>query len=121
MADPLLLDGKAAAKAVRAELARRVAALGVHDVKPGLRILQVGSDPASSIYVASKVKASAKIGIDARVEQLPDSAGFIDIARVVGSWNRDSSVHGFIIQLPLPRGIDKHAVLELIGPSKDVD
>jgi methylenetetrahydrofolate dehydrogenase (NADP+)/methenyltetrahydrofolate cyclohydrolase len=121
MADPLLLDGKAAAKAVRAELARRVAALGAHDVKPGLRILQVGSDPASSIYVASKVKGSAKIGIDAQVERLPDSAGFVDIARVIGSWNRDSSVHGFIVQLPLPRGIDKHSVLELIGPSKDVD
>jgi methylenetetrahydrofolate dehydrogenase (NADP+)/methenyltetrahydrofolate cyclohydrolase len=121
MADPMLLDGKVAAKAIRAELARRVAALGARDVKPGLRILQVGNDPASSIYVASKAKASAKIGVDARVARLPDSAGFADIVGVVGEWNRDSSVHGFIIQLPLPRGIDAHAVLELIAPSKDVD
>jgi methylenetetrahydrofolate dehydrogenase (NADP+)/methenyltetrahydrofolate cyclohydrolase len=120
-AKPLLLDGKAAAKAVRAELAQRIAVLQTRGVKPGLRILQVGTDPASSIYVASKEKASAKVGIDARVERLPDTAGFTDIADVVGEWNRDSSVHGFIVQLPLPRGIDDHAVLELVSPSKDVD
>ena len=120
-ADPRLLDGRAAAKAVRAELARRVAALGSRDVKPGLRILQVGNDPASSIYVASKVKASAKIGVDARVEHLAGNAGFAAIAEVIGVWNRDPRVHGFIIQLPLPRGIDEYAVLELIAPSKDVD
>jgi methylenetetrahydrofolate dehydrogenase (NADP+)/methenyltetrahydrofolate cyclohydrolase len=121
MAKPLLLDGRAAAKVVRAELVERVAALEARGVKPGLRVLQVGSDPASSIYVASKVKASAKIGIDARVERLPDSAGFVDIARVIGSWNLDSSVHGFIVQLPLPCGIDACAVFPLVNPDKDVD
>ena len=121
MADSLLLDGKAAAKAVRADLARRVAALADRDVKPGLRILQVGNDPASSIYVASKARASAKIGVDARVERLADSADFADVTEVIGAWNRDPKVHGFIIQLPLPSGIDEHAVLELVVPSKDVD
>jgi methylenetetrahydrofolate dehydrogenase (NADP+) / methenyltetrahydrofolate cyclohydrolase len=121
MADPRLLDGRVAAKAVRAELARRVAALGSRGVKPGLRILQVGNDPASSIYVASKVKASAKIAVDARVEHLAGSAGFTAIAGVIDAWNRDPEVHGFIVQLPLPGNTDEYAVLELIAPSKDVD
>jgi methylenetetrahydrofolate dehydrogenase (NADP+)/methenyltetrahydrofolate cyclohydrolase len=121
MTRPLLLDGKAAARAVRAELAQRIAVLQTRGVKPGLRILQVGSDPASSIYVASKVKASAKTGVDARLERLPDSARLADIAEVIGVWNRDSSVHGFIVQLPLPRGIDSQAVLGLVDPDKDVD
>lgn len=121
MAQLLVLDGKAAAKGVRAELAERVTVLETRGMKPGLRILQVGSDPASSIYVASKVKASAKIGIDARVERLAENAGFAAIAGVIGAWNRDPAVHGFIIQLPLPRDIDAHVVLELVNPAKDVD
>jgi methylenetetrahydrofolate dehydrogenase (NADP+)/methenyltetrahydrofolate cyclohydrolase len=121
MATPLLLDGKATANAVRAELARRVTALETRGVKPGLRILQVGSDPASSIYVASKVKASAKTGIDARVEQLAENASLAAIAETIGGWNRDAAVHGFIIQLPLPREIDAHDVLTLVNPAKDVD
>jgi methylenetetrahydrofolate dehydrogenase (NADP+)/methenyltetrahydrofolate cyclohydrolase len=121
MAMPLLLDGRAAAKAVRAELGQRIAVLQTRGVKPGLRILQIGSDPASSIYVASKVKASAKVGIDARVERLLDSASFVDIADVIGEWDRDPSVHGFIVQLPLPRGIDSNAVLGLVNPDKDAD
>ena len=116
-----MLDGKAAAKAIRAELVQRVTVLGDRGVRPGLRILQVGADPASAIYVASKVKASAKIGIDAGVERLSESADSAAIAGVIGAWNRDSTVHGFIIQLPLPRGIDAHAVLELVSPAKDVD
>jgi methylenetetrahydrofolate dehydrogenase (NADP+) / methenyltetrahydrofolate cyclohydrolase len=119
--NPLLLDGKVAAKAVRAELTERVAALEARGVKPGLRILQIGSDAASSIYVASKAKASAKIGVDARVERLPESADFAAIAEVIGLWNRDPAVHGLIVQLPLPPGIDDHVVLELVSPSKDVD
>jgi methylenetetrahydrofolate dehydrogenase (NADP+)/methenyltetrahydrofolate cyclohydrolase len=121
MPESLILDGKAAARAVRAELARRVAELEARGVKPGLRILLAGSDPASSVYVASKVKASAGIGVSARVERLPENAGFDEVAGVIESWNRDPAVHGFIIQLPLPRGIDAHAVLELVSPDKDVD
>ena len=121
MANPLLLDGKAAAKAVLAELARRVADLGTRGVRPCLRILQVGSDAASSIYVASKEKASAKVGIDARVERLPESSELADVARVIGVWNQDPSVHGFIVQLPLPREIDSQTALGLTNPTKDVD
>ncbi len=117
----MLLDGKAAARAVRQELAQRVAALEIRGAKPGLRILQVGNDPASTIYVGSKAKASAKTGIDARVERLPENADLAAIAAVVRSWNGDSSVHGFIVQLPLPPGIDVHAVLNMVSPDKDVD
>jgi methylenetetrahydrofolate dehydrogenase (NADP+)/methenyltetrahydrofolate cyclohydrolase len=121
MTEPLILDGRAAAKAIRAELARRVAELEARGTKPGLRILLVGSDPASCVYVASKVKASAGIGASARAERLPESASFADVAGVIESWNRDPAVHGFIVQLPLPRGIDAHAVLRLVSPDKDVD
>jgi methylenetetrahydrofolate dehydrogenase (NADP+)/methenyltetrahydrofolate cyclohydrolase len=121
MANPVLLDGKATARAIRAELARRVAALQTRGVKPGLRILQVGNDPASTIYVGSKAKSSARLGIDARVEHLPESADSAAITAVVRSWNDDTSVHGFIVQLPLPPGIDAHAVLSLVNPDKDVD
>jgi len=121
MATPLILDGKAAAKAIRAELARRVAELVAGGVKPGLRILLAGNDPASQVYVSSKVKASAGTGVSAVVERLPESASLDDVARIVESWNRDPLVHGFIVQLPLPRGIDPLAVLKLISPAKDVD
>jgi methylenetetrahydrofolate dehydrogenase (NADP+)/methenyltetrahydrofolate cyclohydrolase len=121
MAKPLTLDGRAAATAVRVELVKRVAALEARGVKPGLRILQVGTDPASGIYVASKVKASAKIGLDAQAERLAESADFAAIAGVIGAWNRDPAVHGFIIQLPLPREIDTYNVLKLVSPAKDVD
>ncbi len=118
---PLLLDGKAVAGDIRAELGRRVAALADRGVTPGLRILQVGADPASSIYVASKVKASAKIGIDAAVERLPEGASLSAAIQVVDEWNRDPAVHGFIVQMPLPQGIDACTVLARIGPDKDVD
>ncbi len=121
MIQPLILDGKAAAKVIRAELARRVAELEVRGVKPGLRILLVGSDPASQVYVSSKEKASAGIGVSACVERLPESASFADVAGVIESWNRDPAVHGFIVQLPLPRGIDAYAVLKLVSPARDVD
>jgi methylenetetrahydrofolate dehydrogenase (NADP+)/methenyltetrahydrofolate cyclohydrolase len=116
-----MLDGKAAAKVIRAELARRVAELEARGTKPGLRILLVGSDPASRVYVSSKEKASAGIGVSAQVERLPESASFADVAAVIESWNRDPAVHGFIVQLPLPRGIDSYEVLKLVSPDKDVD
>ena len=121
MTQPVVLDGRAAAKAVRAELAQRVIELESHGVKPGLRILLVGSDPASCVYVASKVKASAKVGIDARAERLPENASFGDVGGLVESWNRDPAVHGYIVQLPLPRQLEAHLVLKLVSPIKDVD
>jgi len=121
MTNPLILDGRAAARAVRVELTRRVAELEAGGTRPGLRVLLVGSDPASCVYVTSKVKASAGIGINAGVERLPETASLADVTGVVESWNRDPTVHGFIVQLPLPRGIDSYQVLKLVSPGKDVD
>ena len=118
---PVLLDGKATASVVRRELAARLALLAARGVRPGLRILQVGDDPASTIYVASKARASARVGIDARVERLSADADFAAIAGLIESWNLDQSVHGFIVQLPLPGHVDTHAVLRLVNPDKDVD
>ncbi|HTW90379.1 MAG TPA: bifunctional 5,10-methylenetetrahydrofolate dehydrogenase/5,10-methenyltetrahydrofolate cyclohydrolase [bacterium] len=121
LTQPILLDGKAASKAIRTELCQRVLALQGRGLRPCLRILQVGGDPASTIYVNSKVKASAEIGIDAAVERLSESAGLASIVHVVETWNRDPAVHGFIVQLPLPCGIDACAVMGRISPGKDVD
>jgi methylenetetrahydrofolate dehydrogenase (NADP+)/methenyltetrahydrofolate cyclohydrolase len=98
-----------------------VAQLVSGGVTPGLRILLVGNDPASCVYVNSKVKASAGIGVCAAVERLPEDADFAAVASTVQAWNRDPAVHGFIVQLPLPVGIDECAVLGLISPDKDVD
>jgi len=121
MTTPHILDGKALAKVIRRELALRVQNLLARGVVPGLRILLVGDDPASQVYVASKEKASARIGIKARVERLPAGSGFADVAGTIAAWNQEPAVHGFIVQLPLPKGIDAHAVLQLISPAKDVD
>lgn len=116
-----ILDGRAAAKAIRVELKERVECLLARGIRPGLRILLVGDDPASQVYVSSKEKFSAGVGIDAQVTRLPATAASGDLQAVVEAWNRDATVHGFIVQLPLPGGLDKHRVLELVDPRKDVD
>jgi methylenetetrahydrofolate dehydrogenase (NADP+)/methenyltetrahydrofolate cyclohydrolase len=121
MNQPVILDGRAASKAVRAELKQRVRSLAEKGVRPGLRILLVGDDPASQVYVASKVKASAGVGIDAKSVRLPAGTRFEEIRDLVVEWNRDPAVHGFIVQLPLPDGLSEHEALALIDPAKDAD
>jgi methylenetetrahydrofolate dehydrogenase (NADP+)/methenyltetrahydrofolate cyclohydrolase len=120
--EPFRRDGKATAKQMRAETAAGCAAFTEkHGQQPGLTVLLVGDDPASQIYVRNKEKSAGKTGIRSRIERLEADASEADVLAAVERLNRDASVHGILVQLPLPKGIDEHRVLEAIDPAKDVD
>jgi len=116
-----ILDGKAVAAAVKAELAERVRALRAVGVVPGLGTVLVGDDPGSHAYVAGKHRDCAEVGIDSIREDLPADASQADVEAAVDRLNRDGGCTGYIVQLPLPAGIDTNAVLERIDPAKDAD
>lgn len=116
-----LLDGHATAAAIKEELRERVAALKAQNVTAGLGTLLVGDDPASRSYVTGKHRDCADVGVSSISVELAATASYEDIAAAVRSLNEDPAVTGFIVQLPLPRGIDQEAVLELIDPRKDAD
>ncbi|CAM5782332.1 bifunctional methylenetetrahydrofolate dehydrogenase/methenyltetrahydrofolate cyclohydrolase [Cellulomonas persica] len=116
-----ILDGTATAAAIKAELTQRVAALAARGVTPGLGTLLVGDDPGSRWYVAGKHRDCAEVGIASIQEELPGDATQEDIEAAVRRLNENPACTGFIVQLPLPRGIDTHRVLELIDPDKDAD
>jgi methylenetetrahydrofolate dehydrogenase (NADP+)/methenyltetrahydrofolate cyclohydrolase len=115
------LDGTATAKAIKAELRERVAALAERGVVPGLGTLLVGEDPGSQWYVAGKHKDCAEVGIASIREDLPADATQEEIEAAVRRLNDDPACTGFIVQLPLPKGIDTNRVLELVDPAKDAD
>lgn len=115
------LDGKATAAVIKAELTTRVAALAARGVVPGLGTLLVGDDPGSRWYVNGKHKDCAEVGIASIREELPADATQADIEAAVQRLNDDPACTGYIVQLPLPRGIDTHRILELIDPDKDAD
>jgi methylenetetrahydrofolate dehydrogenase (NADP+)/methenyltetrahydrofolate cyclohydrolase len=115
------LDGTATAAALKAELTTRVAALAARGVVPGLGTLLVGDDPGSRWYVNGKHKDCAEVGIASIREDLPADASQADIEAAVRRLNDDPACTGFIVQLPLPKGIDTHRVLELVDPAKDAD
>jgi methylenetetrahydrofolate dehydrogenase (NADP+)/methenyltetrahydrofolate cyclohydrolase len=115
------LDGTATAAAIKAELKERVAALAERGVVPGLGTLLVGDDPGSQWYVAGKHRDCAEVGIASIREDLPGDATQEEIEAAVRRLNEDPACTGFIVQLPLPRGIDTNRVLELIDPAKDAD
>lgn len=116
-----VLDGVATAAAVKAEIAERVAALRERGVVPGLGTLLVGDDPASRSYVAGKHRDCAEVGIESIRVDLPATASADDIRAAILGLNQSESVTGYIIQLPLPTGIDENAMLELMDPDKDAD
>jgi methylenetetrahydrofolate dehydrogenase (NADP+) / methenyltetrahydrofolate cyclohydrolase len=116
-----ILDGKATAAAIRAELTERVAKLAAHGVVPGLATVLVGDDPGSHSYVNGKHKACAEVGIRSLRKELPATATQEEVEAVVRELNADPDVHGFIVQLPLPKGLDSGRVLELVDPDKDAD
>lgn len=116
-----ILDGTATAAAIKAELTERVAALAARGVQPGLGTLLVGDDPGSRWYVNGKHKDCAEVGIASIREDLPETASQDEIEAAVRRLNDDPACTGFIVQLPLPRGIDTNRVLELIDPDKDAD
>ena len=115
------LDGKRVAAEVKANLAERVATLKEHGIVPGLGTLLVGEDPGSMKYVAGKHADCAEVGIRSIRRDLPADASFDDIAAAVRDLNEDPACTGYIVQLPLPRGVDENAIIGLIDPSKDAD
>lgn len=116
-----VLDGTATAAAIKAELATRVAALGQLGVVPGLGTVLVGEDPGSVRYVAGKHADCAEVGIASIRVDLPATATQAEVVEAVDALNADPSCTGYIVQLPLPAGIDTNAVLERVDPAKDAD
>ncbi len=116
-----LLDGTATAAAIKGELRDRVATLAERGIVPGLGTLLVGDDGASRSYVTGKHRDCAEVGVASIAVELPATATQDEIADAVRALNADPAVTGFIVQLPLPKGIDENAILELIDPDKDAD
>ena len=116
-----VLDGVAAAAAVKAELAVRVAALAESGITPGLGTLLVGDDPGSHAYVAGKHRDCSEVGISSIRIDLPASASSADVRAAIAELNAATEVTGYIVQLPLPAGHDERAMLELMDPDKDAD
>jgi methylenetetrahydrofolate dehydrogenase (NADP+)/methenyltetrahydrofolate cyclohydrolase len=116
-----LIDGKAVAADIRADLTSRVAVLAAAGMVPGLGTVLVGDDPGSLAYVAGKHRDCAQIGIASIRRDLPATASQADVEAVVDELNADPTCTGYIVQLPLPRGIDTNAVIERIDPDKDAD
>ena len=115
------LDGVATATAVKNELAERITALKARGIMPGLGTLLVGDDPGSISYVAGKHRDCAEVGIESIRVDLPAEASAAQIEAAIRELNENPSVTGYIIQLPLPAGIDENAMLELMDPDKDAD
>ncbi len=115
------LDGVATATAIKGELASRIAALRARGIVPGLGTLLVGDDPGSQAYVAGKHRDCAEVGIESIRVDLPATASAADVRAAIADLNASGAVSGYIVQLPLPGGIDENAMLELIDPDKDAD
>ncbi|MFC0846612.1 bifunctional methylenetetrahydrofolate dehydrogenase/methenyltetrahydrofolate cyclohydrolase [Streptomyces noboritoensis] len=116
-----ILDGKATAAAIKSDLAVRVAALKERGIHPGLGTVLVGEDPASQKYVAGKHRDCAQVGIASIQRELPATATQEEIEAVVRELNEDPECTGYIVQLPLPKGIDENRILTLMDPAKDAD
>jgi methylenetetrahydrofolate dehydrogenase (NADP+)/methenyltetrahydrofolate cyclohydrolase len=113
-----LIDGKSISAAVMDDLAAQVAKL---DKKPTLAVILVGDDPASHVYVGNKIKACAKTGIHSIEKRLSETATNDDIAAAITDLNANPDVHGILLQLPLPQGLDSDRLIQMISPDKDVD
>lgn len=116
-----IVDGRAIAKEVRAELAAKTAALLEKHITPHLAVIHIGEDPASLWYTKSIKKLSSKLNIEVSVRMLPEHADSAQVLKLLGSLGTDTAVHGIIIQEPIPAAIDKEAVLTAIAPIKDID
>lgn len=116
-----ILDGKATAAKVKAELAARVSALRERGITPGLGTVLVGDDPGSHAYVGGKHRDCAEAGIASIRIDMPATATQADVEAEVARLNADPAVTGYIVQLPLPKGLDEKRVLELMDPAKDAD
>jgi methylenetetrahydrofolate dehydrogenase (NADP+) / methenyltetrahydrofolate cyclohydrolase len=116
-----LIDGNALARQVRAEVAGRTEALKARGVQPHLAIVLVGEDPASQVYVKHKVADSEQTGLKATLERHPATLTEEHLLARIRALNADASVHGILVQLPLPKHMDSAKIIETIAPAKDVD
>ena len=116
-----IIDGNALSAQVRGEIAERAAALTARGVQPCLAVMLVGADPASAVYVRNKVAGCEKAGIRSLRFDYPENATQEEVMAKLGELNADPSVHGILVQLPLPKHLDETAVLEAIDIGKDVD
>lgn len=116
-----IIDGKAIAAKIRAELKVSVAELGAKGIVPGLAVVLVGEDPASKVYVSMKEKACADVGIFSDEHKLSADTSEQELLGLIASLNADPKIHGILVQLPLPKQINTEKVLEAISPDKDVD
>lgn len=115
------IDGRAVSAEIKKDLATRVETLKARGIEPGLGTILVGSDPGSVKYVAGKHADCAEIGVNSIKRELPEDATFEQIAETVRELNADPACTGYIVQLPLPKGVDENAIIDLIDPRKDAD
>lgn len=115
------IDGRAVSAEIKKHLATRVETLKARGIEPGLGTILVGSDPGSVKYVAGKHADCAEIGVNSIKRELPEDATFEQIAETVRELNADPACTGYIVQLPLPKGVDENAIIDLIDPRKDAD
>jgi methylenetetrahydrofolate dehydrogenase (NADP+)/methenyltetrahydrofolate cyclohydrolase len=119
--DNKVIDGTALAARMQGEVARRVAVLGAKGVTPGLTVVLVGDDPASAVYVGAKERTCIELGMQGETIRLPATTSQAELLSIVDRLNADPTVHGILVQMPLPKGIDPDAIVRRIRPDKDVD
>lgn len=117
----IILDGKLVASEVKKQIAVQVGHMAEHGIKPFLATIQVGDDPASSSYLRGKHKAAEEVGIQSENHHLPANTPQDKLEALLGQLNTNPKVHGILVQLPLPRGLDEDRIIERIIPYKDVD
>jgi len=115
------IDGNALSQILRADVTKRATALKAKGITPGLAVILVGENPASQVYVRNKVKACHDSGLHSLLEKHPDSLTQEALLDRISVLNQDTSIHGILVQLPLPKHIDAQKVIEAISPAKDVD
>jgi methylenetetrahydrofolate dehydrogenase (NADP+) / methenyltetrahydrofolate cyclohydrolase len=116
-----IIDGKALAEKVRGRIADDVAALKAKGIVPGLAVVLVGDDPASQVYVRNKVAACEKVGMKSLMHKLPATTSEAELLALVETLNRDATIHGILVQFPVPKQISQERVIATIAPNKDVD
>lgn len=122
MDEATIIDGKAIAAGLRRRVAQAAAALGKRErITAGLAAILIGDDPASQIYVRSKVRACAEAGIASFIHNLPATTGIAAVLELIARLNADERVDGILVQLPLPDGIDTRRVIAALDPARDID
>ena len=116
-----IIEGKAFAARLRARVAEEVARIKMHGITPGLAVVQVGEDPASQIYVRNKGRQTLEVGMRSVEHRLDRGTSQADLLALIDALNRDPAIHGILVQLPLPQGLDEALVINAINPDKDVD